>query len=83
MQNFAIIELNFWNSIFCSNEVASLPYGCAVKRQASSTGVNGMGVGKLGKPEPVIEYLAFQELSKTGDNLSVGYYLFFLMVLLI
>ncbi|EJD73978.1 hypothetical protein LOAG_18639 [Loa loa] len=54
-----------------SNEVASLPYGCAVKRQASSAGMNGMGVGKLGKPEPVIEYLAFQELSKTGDNLSL------------
>ncbi|VDO45848.1 unnamed protein product [Onchocerca flexuosa] len=54
-----------------SNEVASLPYGCAVKRQASSTGMNGMGVGKMGKPEPVIEYLAFQELSKSGDNLSL------------
>ncbi|CAG9533588.1 unnamed protein product [Cercopithifilaria johnstoni] len=54
-----------------SNEVASLPYGCAVKRQASSTGMNGMGVGRLGKSEPVIEYLAFQELSKTGDNLSL------------
>uniref|UniRef100_A0A158Q6T0 RNA helicase n=1 Tax=Elaeophora elaphi TaxID=1147741 RepID=A0A158Q6T0_9BILA len=54
-----------------SNEVASLPYGCAVKRQASSAGMNGTGVGKLGKPEPVIEYLAFQELSKTGDNLSL------------
>ncbi|MCP9260103.1 Helicase protein [Dirofilaria immitis] len=51
-----------------SNEVASLPYGCAVKRQASSTGMNGVGTGK---PEPVIEYLAFQELSKTGDNLSL------------
>ncbi|VDK79294.1 unnamed protein product [Litomosoides sigmodontis] len=51
-----------------SNEVASLPFGCAVKRQASSA---RMRVGKLGKPEPVIEYLAFQELSKTGDNLSV------------
>ncbi|VDK64821.1 unnamed protein product, partial [Onchocerca ochengi] len=54
-----------------SNEVASLPYGCAVKRQASSTGMNGMGVGKLRKPEPVIEYLAFQELSKNADNLSL------------
>nr|CTP80797.1 Bm4243 [Brugia malayi] len=54
-----------------SNEVASLPYGCAVKRQASSNGMNAVGVGKLAKPEPVIEYLAFQELSKTGDNLSL------------
>ncbi|VDO10916.1 unnamed protein product [Brugia timori] len=34
--------------------------------------MNAVGVGKLAKPEPVIEYLAFQELSKTGDNLSVG-----------
>ncbi|VBB30742.1 unnamed protein product [Acanthocheilonema viteae] len=54
-----------------SNEVASLPYGCAVKRQASSTGMNGMGIGKFGRREPVIEYLAFQELSKTGANLSL------------
>lgn len=53
-----------------SNEVAALAYGCAVKRQASS--VAGLAENKMGKSEPVIEYLAFQELSRSGDTLCVS-----------
>ncbi|VDM96782.1 unnamed protein product [Thelazia callipaeda] len=54
-----------------SNEVASLHFASAIKRQTSTAGASGTIGERLERPEPTIQYLAFQELSKIGDALTL------------